>query len=105
MSSPKCATCPRQLSPTDLKQRCLRCKPCRLAKKVSPASRFTINPQREAERERSIGVKPPPASDSWWMKEGLSREEFQVEAQRRSDVKMGKIAKVPISISPTGVTV
>jgi len=97
----RCKDCPRLLTPTDLKQRCERCKGCRRQNPGKPkaASHFTINPQREAQRERSKEKKPTSELTSWWM--GLSRDQLSAEAQRRSDVKMGK---QPISMSPTGVT-
>lgn len=96
-TSTKCATCPRQLSPTDLKQRCLRCKPCRLAKRPTPQSKFVINAEKNAIREGFVPTKAPEKT-SWWM--GLDRDQLQVEAQRRSEAKR----QMGISMSPTGVT-
>ena len=100
MTNPKCATCPKYLTDTDVKRRCLRCKPCRIAGKTGPASRFVINAEKNAIRQGFI--RPPePEKTSWWI--NLSRERLQEEAVQRFDKNKGK-PPLLISTNPTGVT-
>ena len=97
---PKCATCPKYLTPTDIQRRCLRCKPCRMAKKTPPQSRFVINAEKNAIREGFIKPRDPEPT-SWWM--GLSRQRLQEEAVQRFDKNKAK-PPLLMSTNPTGVT-
>lgn len=96
--NPKCATCPKILTATDQKQRCLRCKSCRRKRNGTRTptrfNQFSINLEKQAAREK----KTQPPKESWWMT--APREAFTAEGEKRLDTKKTML----LSTSPTGVT-
>ena len=85
----QCATCPAKLRSTDLKDGCRRCLACR---KKNPG-----RPDPQTVRVLPNAEKPEPPTTSWWMRENLTREEFQSIALRK---KFGQVKGMGISKSP-----
>lgn len=82
----KCATCPQLLRSVDLKDGCRRCLACRKANpgrpvkpKEGPGTR-TDHPDWLTVKSKEI---QPPATESWWTRSDLTREQFQQEASTK----------------------